>query len=159
MRFVGLDNFARLFGDPIIATALGNNILYAVVSIVCQVGGSLVIAAWLTRLLGPRLGAFLRRSSLDELPQLINILRGEMSIVGPRPIVRQEVKKYGDFFGHYTAVRPGVTGLWQVMGRNDTTYDERVRLDAAYATSWSLKGDLWILLRTIPAVLLSRGAY
>lgn len=104
-------------------------------------------------------GRFLRRTSLDELPQLFNILRGEMSVVGPRPIVENEVPKYGDLFDYYIGVRPGVTGLWQVSGRNDVPYPERVRMDADYVKDWSIWLDLRILLLTIPAVLFSRGAY
>ncbi|MEO1475106.1 MAG: sugar transferase [Pseudomonadota bacterium] len=104
------------------------------------------------------LGQFLRRTSLDELPQLMNILRGEMSIVGPRPIVEDEVERYGDQIEAYDSVRPGVTGLWQVSGRSDTSYDERVALDTTYAKNVSVTGDIGILLRTIPAVLFARGA-
>lgn len=104
------------------------------------------------------IGRFLRKTSLDELPQLLNILRGEMSLVGPRPIVSAEVEKYGDAFAYYTAVRPGLTGLWQVSGRNDASYDERVRLDTHYAQCWSVAGDLKIVLLTFPA-LLGKGAY
>lgn len=103
-------------------------------------------------------GRFLRKSSLDELPQLLNILKGEMSIVGPRPIVRNEVEKYGDYFGHYCQVRPGLTGLWQVSGRSDTTYGERVALDVQYVSDWSYTSDIKIMAMTIPAVLMSDGA-
>ncbi len=103
-------------------------------------------------------GNFLRKSSLDELPQLINILRGEMSIVGPRPIVRNEIEKYGEYFEHYCQVRPGLTGLWQVSGRSDTTYDERVALDVKYVNDWSYTQDIKIIAMTIPAVLMSDGA-
>ncbi len=103
-------------------------------------------------------GHFLRKSSLDELPQLINILKGEMSIVGPRPIVQNEVEKYGDYFGHYCQVRPGLTGLWQVSGRSDTSYGERVALDVKYVSDWSYVSDIKIMAMTIPAVLLSDGA-
>ncbi len=110
------------------------------------------------RVLGA-VGRFLRVTSLDELPQLFNILRGEMSLVGPRPIVRAEVPKYHSYYRYYKAVRPGVTGLWQVSGRNNVSYAKRVRLDAAYARKWCLALDLWILWRTIPAVLLRRGAF
>lgn len=105
-----------------------------------------------------RLGSFLRKSSLDELPQLFNILRGEMSIVGPRPIVRNEIAKYGADFAFYSAVKPGLTGLWQVSGRSNTTYDERVALDVRYVREWSVLGDIAIILKTIPAILFSRGA-
>jgi exopolysaccharide production protein ExoY len=105
-----------------------------------------------------RLGRFLRKSSIDELPQLINVLRGEMSIVGPRPIVQAEVEKYGEHFAAYASVPPGLTGLWQICGRSDTAYPERVRLDVMYVENWSLLGDIMIIFRTIPAVLRARGA-
>lgn len=104
-------------------------------------------------------GHFIRKTSLDELPQLINILRGEMSIVGPRPIVRNEVEKYGSYFSYYANVKPGITGLWQISGRNNTTYDERVQLDLRYAKQWSIWLDIKIFFLTIPAVLFSKGAY
>ena len=104
-------------------------------------------------------GAVLRKLSLDELPQLINILRGDMSIVGPRPIVSDEVEMYGPHAELYFKARPGLTGLWQVSGRNDKSYNERVQLDCAYVLSWSLGTDLRIIARTIPAVLTSRGSY
>lgn len=104
------------------------------------------------------LGQFIRKTSIDELPQLINVLRGEMSLVGPRPIVENEITKYGEYYRDYCAVRPGLTGLWQVEGRSDTTYEERVQLDAKYARTHNLTGDIVIMLRTVPAVLFSRGA-
>ena len=106
-----------------------------------------------------RLGAFLRRSSLDELPQLLNVLRGEMSLVGPRPIVEAEIAKYGRRFRQYCAVKPGITGLWQVSGRNDTTYRTRVALDCVYAARRSAWLDAKVLFCTIPAVLSRRGSY
>jgi exopolysaccharide production protein ExoY len=106
-----------------------------------------------------KLGAFLRRTSLDELPQLFNVLRGEMSLVGPRPIVAGEIVKYGRRFHHYCAVKPGITGIWQVSGRNDTTYRARVAMDCIYAKSRSLGLDLAILVFTVPAVLQRRGSY
>jgi lipopolysaccharide/colanic/teichoic acid biosynthesis glycosyltransferase len=105
------------------------------------------------------LGDFLRRSSLDELPQLFNVLRGDMSIVGPRPIVRSEAVRYGARFESYCTVRPGMTGLWQVSGRNDTTYRRRVAMDAVYARSKCLSWDVKILLLTVPAVFLAKGSY
>jgi lipopolysaccharide/colanic/teichoic acid biosynthesis glycosyltransferase len=105
------------------------------------------------------LGSFLRRSSLDELPQLFNVLTGEMSLVGPRPIVTAEVKRYGRRFGHYCSVRPGITGLWQVSGRNDVSYRRRVAIDTCYAQRQSLALDLRILVATIPSVLLRKGSY
>ncbi|WP_395331106.1 sugar transferase [Novosphingobium sp. BL-8H] len=104
-------------------------------------------------------GRFLRKSSLDELPQLLNVLLGHMSIVGPRPIVMAEIDRYGRRFDAYCSVRPGLTGLWQVSGRNEVSYEARVRLDARYAQRKSLYYDLAICLRTVPAVLASRGCY
>ena len=106
-----------------------------------------------------RLGDFLRRSSLDELPQLLNVLRGEMSIVGPRPIVTAEIPRYGWRFQHYCAVKPGITGLWQVSGRNDVSYRRRVAMDSIYARRKSLAWDLGLLLLTVPAVLFASGSY
>lgn len=107
-----------------------------------------------------RIGRFLRATSLDELPQLLNVLRGEMSLVGPRPVVQEELTEhYGVAAASYLAVRPGITGLWQVSGRSDTSYAERVALDCRYVREFSFWGDLRILLRTVPAVLAGRGAY
>jgi Undecaprenyl-phosphate galactose phosphotransferase WbaP len=106
-----------------------------------------------------RVGRFLRRTSLDELPQLWNILRGEMSLVGPRPIVDEEIPRYGDKFTLYTKVIPGLTGLWQVSGRNNITYDERVSLDAYYVRNWSVWLDVYILIRTLWVVVTGEGAY
>ena len=107
------------------------------------------------------IGRFLRRSSLDELPQFLNVLRGEMSVVGPRPIVNKEIGRYGDYMDEVLAVRPGLTGLWQVSGRNNLSYAKRVRLDLAYARGRSLLLDLAIILRTFGVLLLpmDRGAY
>jgi Undecaprenyl-phosphate galactose phosphotransferase WbaP len=104
-------------------------------------------------------GRFLRHTSLDELPQLWNILRGQMSLVGPRPIVEEETSRYGDAYALYKKVRPGLTGLWQVSGRNHLSYEERVTLDTYYIRNWSPWLDLYILARTVAAVLLARGAY
>lgn len=104
-------------------------------------------------------GVLLRKTSLDELPQLLNILAGQMSVVGPRPIVQDEIAMYGNEAGHYLAVRPGLTGAWQVSGRNDTSYEERVRLDSHYVQNWSFAKDLLIVVRTVPAVFMSRGSY
>lgn len=106
-----------------------------------------------------RLGGFLRKTSLDELPQLANVIIGHMSLVGPRPIVQSEVNRYGRYFKHYCQVRPGITGLWQVSGRNDVSYRRRVALDTFYARRKSVKTDLMIIGRTLPAVLLTRGSY
>lgn len=103
-------------------------------------------------------GSFLRRTSLDELPQLLNIIRGEMSIVGPRPIVPSEVQRYAEKIVFYDRVLPGVTGLWQINGRSDTTYAERIGFDITYVLERSLLKDIHILLATIPAVLFGRGA-
>lgn len=105
------------------------------------------------------IGRFLRRSSLDELPQLFNVLRGEMSLVGPRPIVMSEIARYADDIEYYYAAKPGLTGLWQVSGRNDTSYDRRVRLDVWYVRNWTLWHDIAILFKTVPAVFLRRGAH
>ena len=104
------------------------------------------------------LGVFLRRSSLDELPQFLNVLRGEMSLVGPRPIVEAEIPRYGRYFVHYCANKPGITGLWQISGRNDVGYRRRVAMDVIYARRRSIGLYLWILLATAPAELLRRGA-
>ncbi len=106
-----------------------------------------------------RLGSFLRATSLDELPQLINVLKSEMSLVGPRPIVSDELEKYGLEKSYYLMVRPGMTGLWQVSGRNDLDYDTRVYLDAWYVKNWSLWYDLAILVKTVNVVFGRRGAY
>jgi lipopolysaccharide/colanic/teichoic acid biosynthesis glycosyltransferase len=106
-----------------------------------------------------RVGAFLRKTSLDELPQLLNVLRGDMSLVGPRPIVEAEVARYGRHFRAYCAVKPGITGLWQVSGRNDTSYRKRVALDCVYARRRSLGLDAYIIVATLPAVLTRRGSY
>jgi len=105
------------------------------------------------------LGRLLRKSSIDELPQLLNVLRGDMSLVGPRPIVQNEIERYGKYYHDYTSVQPGITGLWQVKGRSDTTYPERVALDVEYARNLSFWGDIKIMLMTIPAVLFSKGAH
>jgi Undecaprenyl-phosphate galactose phosphotransferase WbaP len=105
------------------------------------------------------LGRFLRKSSIDELPQLINVLKGDMSLVGPRPIVESEQSFYGDDLGFYLQVRPGITGLWQVSGRNNLSYTRRVALDGWYARNWSLWHDIAILCGTVPAVLRREGAY
>ena len=106
-----------------------------------------------------RVGRFIRRWSLDELPQLFNVLRGEMSLVGPRPPLPSEVAKYEDWqLGRLRAV-PGLTGLWQVSGRSTTTYNKRIACDTFYARNWSMTLDAKILIVTIPALLVSDGAY
>lgn len=104
-------------------------------------------------------GRFLRGSSLDELPQLWNVVCGEMSLVGPRPIVESEAGHYGRAIRFYMSVRPGLTGLWQVSGRSGTTYRRRVALDKAYVVRWSFGKDVLILFKTIPAVLLAKGSW
>jgi lipopolysaccharide/colanic/teichoic acid biosynthesis glycosyltransferase len=107
-----------------------------------------------------RIGRFLRATSLDELPQLINVLKGEMAIVGPRPVTQSELDTYyGAAAAHYLTVRPGITGLWQVSGRSETSYDQRVALDVAYVSQPSLLADIRILLKTPVAVLSRRGAH
>ena len=106
-----------------------------------------------------RVGRFLRRSSLDELPQILNVLAGTMSLVGPRPVVPAEVDNYGDRRNAYLSVRPGITGAWQVNGRSDIDYPERVEIDAEYVERWNLALDVRILARTPLAVLSARGAF
>jgi Undecaprenyl-phosphate galactose phosphotransferase WbaP len=106
-----------------------------------------------------RIGRFIRKTSIDELPQLWNVIRGQMSLVGPRPIVAAEIEKYGPYYGLYTMVTPGITGLWQVSGRNNTTYEERVQLDAYYVRNWSPWMDMYLLVRTVRIVLFAHGAY
>jgi exopolysaccharide production protein ExoY len=106
-----------------------------------------------------RVGTILRKLSLDELPQLINVLKGDMSLVGPRPVVEAELPRYGNYAIFYKLMYPGLSGLWQVSGRNDVSYEARVRLDVAYCRKWSPLLDVAILARTVPAVLKGRGAY
>ena len=103
-------------------------------------------------------GMFLRKSSLDELPQLWNVLRGQMSLIGPRPITRAELNRYGKDRRYYLLVRPGITGLWQVSGRSSTGYEKRIQLDREYVEEWSWLGEIWILLMTVPAVLKTNDA-
>ena len=107
------------------------------------------------------IGRFLRKTSLDELPQLINVLRGDMSLVGPRPVVADELNSYYDDEGRraYCSVRPGITGLWQVSGRSDVDYVQRVALDSQYANSYSMGGDIVIVMRTLGVLLWRTGAY
>lgn len=104
-------------------------------------------------------GRFLRRTSIDELPQLFNVLKGEMSLVGPRPIVLSETAKYGRYIVNYSKVKPGITGLWQVSGRNKTTYRRRVALDVMYSRRKSLWMDIWILFLTIRTIVGGEGCY
>jgi undecaprenyl-phosphate galactose phosphotransferase len=105
------------------------------------------------------IGRWLRQTSFDELPQLFNVLKGEMSLVGPRPVIRDELRRYGDSQVYYTQVRPGLTGLWQISGRNDIDYARRIHLDAWYVRNWNLWYDIVILARTFSAVLNRGGAY
>lgn len=105
-----------------------------------------------------KLGKVLRATSLDELPQLVNVIRGEMSLVGPRPIVSDEIRRYGKFFHEYRRCRPGITGRWQVSGRNDVDYPTRVQLDRDYANRWSLISDIAILFKTVYVVIQKKGA-
>jgi len=104
-------------------------------------------------------GQFLRKKSLDELPQLINVLRGEMSLVGPRPVTEVEYDSYYKDTAVYTQARPGITGLWQISGRNEITFEERVALDRSYVKNWSLQNDLSILVKTPVVVVTGAGAY
>lgn len=104
-----------------------------------------------------RLGHILRRTSLDELPQIWNVIKGEMSFVGPRPVVEKELERYGERVGHYLAMTPGITGLWQVSGRNDVSYEERVALDMKYRKLCSLGYDLMIMLRTGGSIVFPTG--
>ena len=106
-----------------------------------------------------RLGAFLRKTSLDELPQIVNVLKGEMSLVGPRPIVEAEMQMYGENIREYLMVRPGITGMWQTSGRSDTTYEERVQMDTWYVRNWSVWIDMKYLMKTFKAVVSKKGAY
>lgn len=106
-----------------------------------------------------KIGAFLRKTSLDELPQLLNVLKGEMSLVGPRPIINAELERYNDQVDYYLLSKPGMTGLWQVSGRSDVDYDTRVYLDAWYVKNWSMWNDIAILLKTVIVVLKKDGAY
>lgn len=103
-------------------------------------------------------GRFIRATSIDELPQLINIIRGDMSLVGPRPIPLYERTKYGEHFAYYCSVRPGLTGIWQTSGRSNVSYAERVEMDKEYVETRTFLGDIWLMLKTVPAVLLSDGA-
>jgi undecaprenyl-phosphate galactose phosphotransferase len=105
------------------------------------------------------LGDFIRKTSLDELPQLFNVLIGQMSLVGPRPIVEEELARYKENVDYYLLAKPGMTGLWQVSGRNDVDYDKRVYFDAWYVKNWSLWNDIAILFKTVKVVFVRSGAY
>lgn len=104
-------------------------------------------------------GRFIRRFSIDELPQIINVLRGELSLVGPRPPLQQEVKQYGEWEMKRMNVKQGITGLWQISGRSELSFEEMARLDLYYIQNWSIEMDIKIILKTIPTVLFGRGAY
>jgi len=104
-------------------------------------------------------GQFLRESSLKELPQLVNVLRGDMSLIGPRPIIPSEMPRYGDRLGLYLSARPGLTGAWQISGRSDCGYDKRVELDANYVSDWRFSTDLSILVQTVGAVIERKRSY
>lgn len=105
-----------------------------------------------------KIGRVLRALSVDELPQIINIFMGDMSVVGPRPVTQAELVRYGVSAAHYLRARPGLTGFWQVSGRSDVSYHRRVLMDRYYVTNWSFVSDLWIILKTLPAVILARGS-
>ena len=104
-------------------------------------------------------GAFLRKTSLDELPQIFNVLKGEMSLVGPRPIIKDEMIRYSEYINDYLLVNPGITGMWQVSGRSDTDYKQRVQLDSWYVRNWSVWLDAMLLWRTMKIVAQCKGAY
>lgn len=106
-----------------------------------------------------RLGRVLRETSVDELPQLLNVIRGDMSLVGPRPVVKDELSLYGPSKHLYLSARPGITGPWQIGGRSTTEFADRVAMDSGYVTGWSVAKDIRILLKTVPAVVGARGAY
>ena len=105
------------------------------------------------------IGKFLRKTSLDELPQFFNILTGQMSFVGPRPIVEAEKAKYRDKFDYIFSVTPGLSGMWQISGRSDTGYEERIMLDTYYTQNWSIWLDIWIILQTALVLVTGKGAY
>lgn len=106
-----------------------------------------------------KIGHVIRHTSIDELPQLWNVVRGDMSLVGPRPVIEKELERYGDEAAYYLRAKPGITGLWQVSGRNDIDYATRVALDVAYVRNWSFVSDIVILLKTVKVVLRGHGAY
>lgn len=102
---------------------------------------------------------FCSKTSLDELPQIFNVLKGEMSLVGPRPVIKEELERYGEYVDDYLMVKPGITGMWQVSGRSDIDYTERVLLDSWYVRNWSVWIDIVMLVKTFKVVLLRKGAY
>ena len=106
-----------------------------------------------------KFGKFLRKTSLDELPQLWNIFIGEMSFVGPRPVTEEELEKYGENADYILTVTPGLSGMWQISGRSDTGYEERINLDTYYIQNWSVWLDIWIIIKTVWVVINGKGAY
>ena len=106
-----------------------------------------------------KLGKFLRKTSLDEIPQIWNIFVGEMSLVGPRPVTEPELTKYGKYSDYVLSVKPGLSGMWQISGRSDTGYEERINLDTYYIQNWSVWLDIWILIKTVGVVIKGKGAY
>ena len=106
-----------------------------------------------------KFGKLLRKTSLDELPQIFNILKGDMSLVGPRPVTEPELIKYGKYQDYVLSVLPGLSGMWQISGRSDTGYEERISFDSYYIQNWSIWLDIWILLKTIWVVISGKGAY
>ena len=106
-----------------------------------------------------KIGKFLRNTSLDELPQFWNILKGDMSFIGPRPVTEPELEKYGNKVDFILSVKPGLSGMWQISGRSDTGYEERITLDAYYIQNWSIWLDIWIIIKTVWVVLRGKGAY
>ena len=106
-----------------------------------------------------KVGRVLRKTSLDELPQVFKVIKGDMSLVGPRPIIAAEIPKYGEYFADFCLVPPGITGMWQVNGRSDTTYEERVQMDTWYVRNWSVWIDIIYLIKTVTVVLARKGAY
>ena len=106
-----------------------------------------------------KIGKFLRKTSLDEIPQLWNIFLGQMSFVGPRPVTKPELAKYGKYADYVLSVKPGLSGMWQISGRSDTGYEERITLDTYYIQNWSLWLDIWIIIKTVWVVIKGKGAY
>ena len=106
-----------------------------------------------------KIGKILRKTSIDEIPQFFNVLMGEMSFIGPRPVTTPELEKYGDKSDFILSVQPGLSGMWQISGRSDTGYEERITLDSYYIRNWSMWLDLWIIIKTIYVVVKGKGAY
>jgi len=106
-----------------------------------------------------KIGKFLRKTSLDEFPQFFNVLTGEMSFIGPRPVTEEELEKYGEKANLILSVQPGLSGMWQISGRSDTGYEERITLDSYYIKNWSVWLDIWIIIKTVYVALKGKGAY